>query len=78
MRRKETQARPDSGPIPVTALCTLSSAVLCVALEPVQLQVVPLSFAFLSQDFLQGSHPSCSAPQGFSSACVAPGRDTAL
>lgn len=51
MRRKETQARPENGPIPVTAQCTLNSAVQRVALEPVQLQRALLSFAFLSQDF---------------------------
>lgn len=35
-------------------------------------------FTFLSQDFPRGSHPSCSDPQGFSSACIAPGHETAL
>lgn len=78
MRRKETQARPENGPIPVTAQRSLSSAVQRVALEPVQLQRVLLSFAFLSQDFPRGSHPSCSDPPGFSSACIALGHDTAL
>lgn len=47
-----------------SAQCTLSSTEQCVALEPVPFAANGAVLLLLSQDFPQGSHPSCSDPRG--------------